>query len=62
MVQRHTLLIVDGEPDVVQSLHDLLRREYCVLGATRAVAVSSTPGAGTTFTITLPRLPFHELR
>lgn len=36
MVPRHTLLVVDDEPDVVQSLRDLLRREYNVLGATRA--------------------------
>ncbi|MGH7171384.1 MAG: ATP-binding protein [Gemmataceae bacterium] len=36
MVRRHTLLIVDDEPDVVQSLRDLLRREYLVLGATHA--------------------------
>lgn len=36
MVRRHTLLIVDDEPDVVQSLRDLLRREYYVLGATHA--------------------------
>jgi signal transduction histidine kinase len=36
MVQRHTLLVVDDEPDVVQSLQDLLHREYRVLGATRA--------------------------
>ncbi len=36
MVPRHTLLVVDDEPDVVQSLQDLLRREYHVLGATRA--------------------------
>ena len=36
MVQRHTLLVVDDEPDVVQSLQDLLRRDYRVLGATRA--------------------------
>lgn len=36
MIQRHTLLIVDDEPDVVQSLRDLLRREYHVLGATHA--------------------------
>jgi DNA-binding NtrC family response regulator len=36
MVQRHTLLVVDDEADVVQSLQDLLRREYRVLGATRA--------------------------
>jgi signal transduction histidine kinase len=36
MVLRHTLLVVDDEPDVVQSLQDLLRREYRVLGATRA--------------------------
>lgn len=36
MVPRHTLLIVDDEADVVQSLRDLLRREYNVLGATHA--------------------------
>jgi signal transduction histidine kinase len=36
MAQRHTLLVVDDEADVVQSLQDLLRREYHVLGATRA--------------------------
>jgi signal transduction histidine kinase len=36
MVRRHTLLVVDDEPDVVQSLQDLLRREYRVLGATHA--------------------------
>jgi signal transduction histidine kinase len=36
MLRRHTLLIVDDEPDVVQSLRDLLRREYQVLGATHA--------------------------
>jgi signal transduction histidine kinase len=34
MLRRHTLLVVDDEPDVVQSLQDLLRREYRVLGAT----------------------------
>jgi signal transduction histidine kinase len=36
MAQRHTLLVVDDEADVVQSLHDLLRRDFRVLGATRA--------------------------
>ncbi len=36
MLRRHTLLVVDDEPDVVQSLQDLLRREYHVLGATHA--------------------------
>ncbi len=36
MVPRHTLLVVDDEPDVVQSLQDLLRREYRVFGATHA--------------------------
>ncbi len=34
MNRRHTLLVVDDEFDVVQSLQDLLRREYRVLGAT----------------------------
>jgi signal transduction histidine kinase len=36
MIRRHTLLVVDDEPDVVQSLRDLLRREFNVLGATHA--------------------------
>jgi signal transduction histidine kinase len=36
MVARHTLLVVDDEPDVVESVQDLLRRRYRVLGATRA--------------------------
>jgi signal transduction histidine kinase len=36
MSRRHTLLVVDDEPDVVQSLQDLLRLDYRVLGATRA--------------------------
>jgi signal transduction histidine kinase len=36
MGQRHTLLVVDDEPDVVQSLRDLLRHDYRVLGATHA--------------------------
>ena len=33
---KHTLLVVDDEPDLVQSVQDLLRFEYRVLGATRA--------------------------
>jgi signal transduction histidine kinase len=33
---KHCLLVVDDEPDVVDSLKDLLRREYRVLGTTRA--------------------------
>jgi len=36
MSPRHTLLVVDDEPDVVQSVQDLLRLDYRVLGATRA--------------------------
>jgi signal transduction histidine kinase len=36
MSGKHSLLIVDDEPDLVQSVKDLLRREYHVLGATRA--------------------------
>jgi signal transduction histidine kinase len=37
MVQRrHTILVVDDEPDVVKSVQDLLRYDYKVLGATRA--------------------------
>jgi signal transduction histidine kinase len=37
MPRRHTILIVDDEPDVVQSVQDLLRLDYKVLGATRAI-------------------------
>ena len=33
---KHTLLVVDDEPDVVKSVQDLLRFDYKVLGATRA--------------------------
>ncbi|MFL5241693.1 MAG: ATP-binding protein [Gemmataceae bacterium] len=36
MTRRHTILVVDDEPDVVQSIQDLLRLNYKVLGATRA--------------------------
>src|SRR5438045_731701 len=35
---RHTLLVVDDEPDVVKSVQDLLRMDYRVLGATNAAA------------------------
>src|SRR3954467_14307344 len=34
--RKHTLLVVDDEPDVVKSIQDLLRFDYKVLGATRA--------------------------
>ncbi|HWP39417.1 MAG TPA: response regulator, partial [Tepidisphaeraceae bacterium] len=34
--QKHTILVVDDEPDVVKSVQDLLRLEYRVLGCTRA--------------------------
>jgi signal transduction histidine kinase len=33
---KYCLLVVDDEPDLVHSVQDLLRREYRVLGATRA--------------------------
>ncbi|MDB5354586.1 MAG: histidine kinase,Response regulator receiver domain proteinhistidine kinase [Phycisphaerales bacterium] len=36
MRTRHTILVVDDEPDVVKSVQDLLRLDYRVLGATRA--------------------------
>ena len=36
MKRRHTILIVDDEPDVVKSVQDLLRLDYKVLGTTRA--------------------------
>src|SRR5215217_8181973 len=39
MPRRHTILVVDDEPDVVKSVKDLLRLDYNVLGAT-------TPEAG----------------
>ena len=38
MADRHTILVVDDEPDVVKSVQDLLRLEFRVLGATRAKA------------------------
>src|SRR5687767_14003199 len=34
--RRHTVLVVDDEPDVVKSFKDLLRLDYRVLGATSA--------------------------
>ena len=34
--RKHTILVVDDEPDVVQSVQGLLRHEFRVLGATRA--------------------------
>jgi signal transduction histidine kinase len=36
MARRHTVLVVDDEPDVVQSVQDLLRLDYRALGTTRA--------------------------
>lgn len=36
MADRHCLLVVDDEPEVVHSLQDLLRFDYRVLGASRA--------------------------
>src|SRR3954464_11723122 len=36
MPRRHTILVVDDEPDVVKSVKDLLRLDYKVLGATTA--------------------------
>ncbi len=35
MGRRHTLLVVDDEGDVVQSVQDLLRLDYRVLTATK---------------------------
>ena len=35
MERRHTILVVDDEPDVVQSVKDLLRLDYKVVGTTR---------------------------
>ncbi|MFO0965853.1 MAG: response regulator [Gemmataceae bacterium] len=34
--KKHTLLVVDDEPDVCDSVHDLLRREFKVLKARNA--------------------------
>ena len=36
MTNKHTLLVVDDEPDVCDSVHDLLRREFNVLKARSA--------------------------
>ncbi len=36
MMNRHTVLVVDDEPDVVKSVQNLLRLDYKVLGATHA--------------------------
>src|ERR1700722_7452019 len=36
MAAKPSLLVVDDEPDLVQSVKDLLRRDYNVLGAPRA--------------------------
>jgi signal transduction histidine kinase len=36
MPSRHTILVVDDEPDVVKSVQDLLRLDYRVLGTTSA--------------------------
>ena len=34
---KHCLLVVDDEPDVCDSIHDLLRRDFRVLKARSAV-------------------------
>src|SRR5438128_11657426 len=34
--RRDSILVIDDEPDVVESVRDLLRLDYRVLGATRA--------------------------
>jgi signal transduction histidine kinase len=36
MTTKHTILVVDDEPDVVRSVKDLLRLDYNVIGATSA--------------------------
>ncbi|HEY2586343.1 MAG TPA: hybrid sensor histidine kinase/response regulator [Tepidisphaeraceae bacterium] len=36
MTRRHTLLVLDDEPDVVKSVQDLLRMDYRVLGTSNA--------------------------
>src|SRR6266404_1012625 len=36
MSKRHSILVVDDAPDVVDSVQDLLRLDYRVLGTTRA--------------------------
>jgi signal transduction histidine kinase len=36
MARRHTLLVLDDEPDVVKSVQDLLRMDYRVLGTSNA--------------------------
>jgi len=37
MSSRHTILVVDDEVDLVHSVKELLKYDYRVLGATRAV-------------------------
>jgi hypothetical protein len=36
MSKRHTILVLDDEPDIVKSVRDLPRLEHEVLGATSA--------------------------
>jgi response regulator RpfG family c-di-GMP phosphodiesterase len=36
VAKKHTLLVIDDEPDVCDSVHDLLRREFKVLRAKNA--------------------------
>src|SRR4051812_6451405 len=46
-VIRPTLLVVDDEPEVLRSVHDLLRLEYRVLTSTRgaeAIKILDAPG------------------
>jgi signal transduction histidine kinase len=55
---RHTILVVDDEPDVVKSVKDLLRMDYKVLGATRAAdAVEILRGEEVHLVMTDQRMP-----
>jgi serine/threonine protein kinase/CheY-like chemotaxis protein len=37
LTKKHTILVIDDEPDLIQSVQEMLRLDYQVLGATRAV-------------------------
>jgi signal transduction histidine kinase len=57
-MNRHTILVVDDEPDVVKSVKDLLRLDYKVLGATRASeAVEILRGEEVHLVMTDQRMP-----
>lgn len=57
-MKKHTVLVVDDEPDVVKSVQDLLRLDYRVLGATRAKeAIQMLGGEEVHIVMTDQRMP-----